>query len=84
MARSLSSDPVAIESFPTLLVTTGDRPDRSLHTRLGDDQRALWVMTVSVPSTRAPASVRESVRSFPSIFSVGPVAPGLAGRGPPS
>jgi hypothetical protein len=73
----------AIESLPTLLVTTSDRPVLSLHARLVEGQRALWVMAVSVPAIGAPASVLASVRPSPSILAAGPVAQGLAGRGPP-
>jgi hypothetical protein len=82
-AHSFASDPVAIESFPTLLVTTAERPDRALHTRLGEGQD-LWVITVSASATRAPAWVHRSIRSSPLILTAGLVAQGLAGRGPPS
>lgn len=80
---SSPADAVAIESIPTLLVTTSDRPVLSLRMRLGEGQRALWLMTVNAPAIAAPAW-GESVRSPASVLSAGPVAQGLAGRGPPS
>lgn len=75
---------VAIESIPTLLVTSSDRPVLSRHTRLGEGQRALWVMAVNDPAMGKPGSVLGSVRSSPSVLSAGLVAQGLTGRGPPS
>jgi hypothetical protein len=83
VGHSLPPVASAIESFPSALGTVSDRPIRSLHTRLGDGQRALWIMTVSVPGM-APLSAPRSLRSSPSILSAGPIALGLAGRGPPS
>ena len=83
VGRSLPPVASAIESFPSALGTASDRPIRSLHTRLGEGQRALWGMTVGVPAM-APLSVGRNLRSSPSILSAGPIALGLAGRGPPS
>jgi len=73
----------AIESFPSVLGAASDRPLRSFSPRLGEGQRAIWIATVSLPGM-APLSVPKSVRSSPSILSAGPIALGLAGRGPPS
>jgi hypothetical protein len=75
---------VTIESVPTLLVTASDRPVLSQHMRLGEGQRALWVMTVNDPAMAEPASVLGSVRFSPSVLSAGLIAQGLTGRGPPS
>lgn len=80
---SSPADSVAIESVPTLLVTSSDRPVLSQHMRLDEGQRALWLMTVSAP-VGVPATVPRSVRSSPSVLSAGLVAQGLTGRGPPS
>ena len=83
VGRSLPPVASAIESFPSVLGTASDRPLRSFSPRLSEGQRALWITTVSVPGM-APFSVPRSVRSSPSILSAGPIALGLAGRGPPS
>jgi hypothetical protein len=83
VVRSSPADSEVIESDPTLLVTTFARPAVSVHVRLGESQRALWAMTLAVPTIGPAASVLGSVRSSPSILSAGPVAHGLAGRGPP-
>ena len=83
VGRSLPPVASAIESFPSALGTASDRPSRSFNPRLGEGQRALWIATVSVPGM-APISVPRSLRSSPSILSAGPIALGLAGRGPPS
>jgi hypothetical protein len=85
VVRSEPADAEAIESVPAPLVTTSGRPVLSLHARLGESQRALWDMPVKVPAAiGAPASLLGSVRPSSSILSAGPVAQGLAGRGPPS
>lgn len=84
VVRSSPPGAQAIESVPTLLVTASDRPALSPRARLGESQRALWAMAVGVSTIGASASVLGSVRSSPSILSAGPVAQGLAGRGPPS
>lgn len=81
---SSQADAMAIESVPTVLVTTSDRPGHSLHMRPGEGQRALGVMTVSAPTVGVPASVPRSVGSSPSVLSAGLVAQWFAGRGPPS
>ena len=83
VGHSLPPVASAIESLPSVLGAASDRPIRSLHTRFGEGQRALWIMTVSVPAT-ASLSVRRSFRSPPSFLSAGPIALGLAGRAPPS
>lgn len=80
---SSPADAVAIESVPTLLVTTSDRPVSYLLRKLGEGQRALSIMAVS-PAIGVPATVARNVRSSRSVLSAGPVAQGLAGRGPPS
>jgi hypothetical protein len=84
VVRSEPGDAEAIESVPAPLVTTSGRPILSLHARLGESHRALWDMPVNVPAIRAPASLLGSVPPSSSILSAGPVAQGLAGRGPPS
>jgi hypothetical protein len=84
VVRSEPADAEAIESVPAPLVTTSGRPVFSLHARLGESHRALWDMPVKVPAIGAPASLLGSVRPSSSILSAGPVAQGLAGRGPPS
>jgi hypothetical protein len=84
LVASSPADAARIESVPTLLVTTSSRPVPPLHTRFGESQRALWVITVSVPAIGAPALASGRVHFSPSILSAGPVAHGLAGRGPPS
>jgi len=83
VGRSLPPVASSIESFPTALGTTSDRPTRSLHTRSDEGHRAFWIMTVSVPGM-APLSMPRSLLSSPSVLSAGPIALGLAGRGPPS
>jgi hypothetical protein len=84
VVRSEPADAEAIESVPAPLVTTSGRPILSLHARLGESHRALWDMPVKVPAIGGPASLLGSVRPSSSILSAGPVAQGLAGRGPPS
>jgi hypothetical protein len=81
--RSLPPVASAIESFPSVVGTASDRPLRSFNPRPTEGQRAFWITTVSVPGM-APLSVPRSLRSSPSILSAGPIALGLAGRGPPS
>jgi hypothetical protein len=81
---SSPADAAAIGSGPTLLAATSDRPVLSQRTRLGEGQRGLWFMTVGAPTIGASASMVGSTRLSPSVFSAGPVAHGLAGRGPPS
>src|SRR5688500_11573567 len=81
---SSSSGAVAIESVPRMLVTTSDRPILSAHSRLEERQSGLGLITMDVSDIDASASVLASVRLSPSVFSAGPVAQGLAGRGPPS
>jgi hypothetical protein len=81
---SSPADAAAIESGPTLLTATSDRPVLSQRTRLGGGQRELWFMTVGVPTIGPPASMSGSAHLSPSVLSAGPVAHGLAGRGPPS
>jgi hypothetical protein len=84
LVRSSLADAERIESVSTLLVTTSGRRVLPPHTRLGESQRALWVITVSAPAIWASASSLGRVHFSPSILSAGPVAQGLAGRGPPS
>jgi hypothetical protein len=84
LVRSSSADAERIESIPTLFVTASGRPVLPLHTRLDESQRALWVVTASVPAIEASASAAGNLHFSPSILSAGPVAQGLAGRGPPS
>jgi hypothetical protein len=81
---SSSSVAVAIESVPRMLVTTSDRPVLSAHSRLEERQRGLGLSTLDVSNIGASALVSASVRLSSSVFSAGPVAQGLAGRGPPS
>ena len=81
---SSQPDAVAIGSVPKMLVTTSDRPVPSPHSRLDEGQRGLGLMAMTVANIVAPASALGSVRLSPSVFSAGPVALGLAGRGPPS
>jgi hypothetical protein len=83
VGRSFPPVASSIESIPTALGTASDRPTRSLHTRFDEGNRSLWIMTVSVPAI-ALLSDRRSLRPSPSILSAGPIALGLAGRGPPS
>jgi hypothetical protein len=84
VVQSSPPDAQAIESVPTPLVTASGRLALSPHARLGESQRSLWATTEGVLSIRASTSVLGSVRYSPSILSAGPVAQGLAGRGPPS
>jgi hypothetical protein len=84
LVRSSLADAERIESVSTLPVTTSGRRVLLPHTRFGESQRALWVRRVSVAAIGAPASALRRVHFSPSILSAGPVAQGLAGRGPPS
>jgi len=80
---SSPANAASIESVLTVFVATSDRPVLSVHPKLGEGQHGPWFTPVRVPTIGAPASVSESVRLSPSVLSAGPVAQGLAGRGPP-
>lgn len=84
LVRSSLADAERIESVSTLLVTTSGRRVLPPYTRFGESQRALWVIALNVHAIGASAASLGRVHFSPSILSAGPVAQGLAGRGPPS
>jgi hypothetical protein len=83
LASSSRADAEAIESVPTPLVPMSDRQILSPGGRSGESPSVLSVIAVSSSAVGAAAAIQASVRSSPSFFSAGPLAQGLAGRGPP-
>jgi len=79
-----ASHAAEIESVPSLILATSDRPILSSHAKLSEGQRGLWVTTPIRPAVNPAVSVLGSVHSPPLMLSAGPVADGQSGRGPPS
>jgi hypothetical protein len=84
VTRSPVPGAAAFDSFPTLLVTTTDRRERALHTGIGDERGAFWVVVESVSVATTPVPLRRSVFPSLSILSAGAIPLAFAGRGPPS
>jgi hypothetical protein len=81
---SAASHASEIESVPSLILVTSDRPILSSHAKLSEGQRGLWVTTPIRPAVNPALSVLGSVHSSPLMLSAAPVADGHSGRGPPS
>lgn len=85
---NLDFDPAAshaaeIESVPSLILATSDRPILSSHAKPSEGQRGLWVTTPIRPAINPAVSVLGSVHASPLMLSAGPVADGHSGRDPP-
>jgi len=81
---SAASHAAEIESVPSLILATSDRPILSSHAKHSESQRGLWVTTPIRPAVNPAVSVLGSVHSSPLMLSAGPLADGHSGRGPPS